>query len=196
MQSTELVGAATKTMNDALQSALGESWDVPSGDVTWSCRDTAAHVADDLFSYASQVLAQPADGYLPIEVVVDKDATNRQLMDAVVMCGALLQNAVVLTPSSSRGWHPNGTSDPHGFAAMGAVEVLVHTYDIAQGLGFEWRPPTDLSRAVLDRLFPDAPEGAPGDVLLYCCGRAPLGTLPRKTSWAWDSSVRAEGADH
>ena len=42
----------------------------------------------------------------------------------------------------------------------------------------------------LARLFPDAPSGDPVDVLLYCCGRAALGELPRQTLWQWDGTVR------
>ena len=77
---------------------------------------------------------------------------------------------------------------------MGNVEVLVHTYDIAQGLGRAWRPPAALCGPVLARLFPHAPAGEPTAVLLYSCGREALGDLPRQQQWAWDSSVRSERA--
>jgi hypothetical protein len=49
-------------------------------------------------------------------------------------------------------------SDPEGFAAMGVVETLVHTHDLAEGLGLAWTPPSDLCSRVLARLFPDAPK--------------------------------------
>jgi hypothetical protein len=54
-----------------------------------------------------------------------------------------------------------------------------------------WLPPSDLSAQILARLFPQAPPGDPVDVLLYCCGRAPLGELPQLPGdWQWDSAVR------
>lgn len=188
-----LVVQGTEAMREALSEVRDRSWEVPAGDLDWSCRATAAHVADDLFSYASQVIAQPAEGYLPIEAVVDPAATNTEILSAVSMCGRLLANAVQLADPGARGWHPYGTSDPDGFAAMGVVEVLVHTFDITQGLGIEWTPPAALCEPVLERLFPKAPSGDPIAVLLYACGRKPLEDLqlPRLSEWTWDSSVRA-----
>jgi hypothetical protein len=81
-----------------------------------------------------------------------------------------------------RAWHW-GPTDATGFAALGVDEVLVHTWDITRGLAVDWRPPPDLSAAVLDRLFPDAPPGDPADVLLWCTGRIALPGRPRLTSW-------------
>jgi hypothetical protein len=187
-----LVTAATQELDRALGPALGADWSVPAGDVEWSCRRTAGHIADDLFSYASQVIAQPREGYLPIEAVLEPDASNEDLVRAVSMCGRLLRHAVEAAAPGDRAWHPYGTSDPEGFAAMGVVETLVHTYDIARGLGLDWRPPPTLCAPVLARLFPEAPDGRPTDVLLYCTGRAELPGLPRLSGWSWDSSVRAD----
>jgi uncharacterized protein (TIGR03083 family) len=182
-------------MTRGLTPALDRDWGVSAGDLDWSCRDTAAHIADDLFSYASQVIAQPAAGYLPIEVVLDPTATNEDLLRAVSMCGSLLAQAVRAADPDARGWHPYGTSDPGGFAAMGVVETLVHTHDIARGLGLEWTPPAQLCAPVLARLFPRAPQGDPSEVLLYCTGRTGLGDRPRLQTWSWDSSVHPS-VDH
>jgi len=41
--------------------------------------------------------------------------------------------------------HVFGASDPEGFAAVGVVETLVHTYGIAQGLRRNGNPPEDLN---------------------------------------------------
>ena len=188
--SPALVSKSTLEMQRALQSSLEADWDRPAGGLDWSCRRTAAHVADDLFSYASQVLAQPLDGYLPVEVTVPDEASPEDLVRSVVMCGELLRLTVASASEDVRAWHPYGTSDPEGFAAMGVVEVLVHTYDITRGLGIDWAPPDDHCEPVLSRLFPDAPEGKPSDVLLWSTGRVPLGDRPRLERWRWDSSVR------
>ena len=184
------IESATDEMRRALAAASDADWSVPAGDVDWSCRHTAGHVADDLFSYASQVIAQPTRGYLPIEATLDPSATPTELLDAVVMCGRLLALAVSAASPDARSWHPSGTSDPEGFAAMGILEVLVHTHDIARGLDVAWVPPDELCGPVVERLFPDAPPGSSAAVLLWCTGRAPLGDLPRQTTWGWDSSVR------
>jgi hypothetical protein len=53
--------------------------------------------------------------------------------------------------------HVFGASDPEGFAAVGVVETLVHTYGTAQGLRRNGNPPEDLSRRARVPLFPDVP---------------------------------------
>lgn len=104
-------------------------------------------------------------------------------------------------PAGSLGWSCRetlehmgdsyGPSDPSGFAAMGVVEVLVHTHDVAAGLGLGWLPPADLCARALGRLFPDAPPGAePWPALLWCTGRADLPGRPAPTTWTWDGSPR------
>ncbi|MFJ7159445.1 hypothetical protein ACIQUQ_31470 [Streptomyces sp. NPDC101118] len=72
---------------------------------------------------------------------------------------------------------------------MGRAEVLLHTFDITQGLGVDWLPPAPRCVAVRDRLFPDAPPGDPADVLLGCTGRGELEGRPRRTSWSWRAAV-------
>jgi Mycothiol maleylpyruvate isomerase N-terminal domain len=181
---------ATAEMRRVLGATADGNWSARAGDLDWSCWETGAHIADDLFSYASQVIAQPAGGYLPIEARIEAGATPSELLESIVMCGGLLALAVSSASPDARAYHPYGTSDPEGFAAMGVVEVLVHAHDIARGLNLAWVPPNDLCSRVLDRLFPDAPTGSPAEVLLWCTGRAALGSLPRETMWRWDSSVR------
>ncbi|EWT02338.1 hypothetical protein N865_06050 [Intrasporangium oryzae NRRL B-24470] len=188
-QMGSLVTAATAETRRAVEPALDRDWDVAAGELDWSCRATAAHIADDLFSYASQVVAHPAAGYLPIEAVIEPGASPEALLQSVVMCGELLRLAVAAGSPDVRAWHPYGVSDPDGFAAMGIVEVLVHTYDITRGLALDWAPPAALCAPVLARLFPDAPAGDPSAALLWCTGRIALPDRPRLQQWRWDSSV-------
>ncbi|GAA2486740.1 hypothetical protein [Terrabacter carboxydivorans] len=188
---SDLVQRAGLEMQAVLLPAADLGWEVRAGDLDWTCLATAAHLADDLFSYASQVIAQPEVGYLPIEAVIEPSAGNAEILRAVQMCGRLLALAVDSMPAEARAWHPYGTSDPEGFAAMGVVEVLVHCYDTTRGLGLDWAPPAECCSPVLERLFPDAPQGDPSEVLLHVTGRAALADRPRLTQWAWDSSVRA-----
>ena len=79
---------------------------------------------------------------------------------------------------------------------MGVAEVLLHTYDIAQGLAVTWLPPTSPSAAVLDRLFPDAPPGDPTQVLLWCTGRGELENFSRRTSWVWKAERPDSAGTH
>jgi hypothetical protein len=187
---SHLITSSTGEARRALNPVLDRDWSVAAGDLAWSCRQTAGHIADDLFSYASQVVARPEDGYLPVEAALDPMATPEGLLRCIVMCGELLRLAVSAAPATARAWHPHGTSDPDGFAAMGITETLVHTYDITRGLGLGWAPPAGPSAAVLARLFPQAPRGDPSAVLLWCTGRTALADRPRLTQWRWDSTVQ------
>jgi hypothetical protein len=136
------------------------NWLCRAGTLDWSCWTTAAHVAHDLLAYAGQLAARPDDAYLPFDLMVRDDASPRDLLRIVTGCGRLLSNALALSEPTARAWHW-GPTDPSGFAALGVNETLMHTYDITQGLGISWHPPESLCRAVLTRLFPDAPAGDP-----------------------------------
>lgn len=48
---------------------------------------------------------------------------------------------------------------------MGVAEILLHTHNIARGLGTDWLPPS-----------------------LLCAGRADMDGLPRRTSWTWQAA--------
>jgi hypothetical protein len=85
-------------------------------------------------------------------------------------------------------------ADAEGFVAMGCDEILVHTGDIADGLGITAAPPTDLCARVLARLFPWAPKGTdPWPTLLWANGRAPLGDRGRlDADWYWQCAPLSE----
>lgn len=163
-------------------------WQGPAGSLEWNCWTTAAHVAHDLLAYAGQVAAQPGSAYLPFDLVIHADAPPRDVLQVVIASGRLLSSALAVAGPDARAWHW-GATDPGGFAALGVKETLVHTYDITRGLGISWLPPESLCAAVLARLFPDAPEGDPVQVLLWSTGRAELEGRPHVTSWILKAAI-------
>ncbi len=163
-------------------------WQGPAGSLEWNCWTTAAHVAHDLLAYAGQVAAQPGSAYLPFDLVIHADAPPRDVLQVVIASGRLLSSALDAAGPDARAWHW-GATDPGGFAALGVNETLLHTYDITQGLGTSWLPPESLCAAVLARLFPDAPEGDPVQVLLWSTGRAELEDRPHVTSWILKAAI-------
>ncbi|WP_406380703.1 VOC family protein [Streptomyces sp. NBC_01618] len=191
--------------------ALGESpvddWLVPAGTLEWNCWETTEHLSDDLFSYAAQLGPQrpPLDAYVPFRwnaehqggpanaVFADRSAGPAGLLRTLEASGALLAAMVRTASPELRSYHPYGVSDPEGFAAMGIVETLVHTHDLAAGLGVPWTPPAGLCDRVLARLFPNAPKDADRwAVLLWATGRAELPGRPRVTSWQWHGAPLEE----
>jgi hypothetical protein len=185
---------AVAEMSRVLGPHGAEDWDVAAGSLDWSCVDTAAHVAHDLLAYAGQVAARPTDGYLPFDLTVRAGTAPRDVLTVVAAVGSLLGSAVATADPRTRGWHW-GPTDTVGFLALGVNEVLVHTWDITEGLGVVWLPPAALCAPVLRRLFPDAPPGDPARVLLWCTGRAELDDRPRRTSWALTAAEPDRGGE-
>jgi hypothetical protein len=188
----------------ALSRAPADAWGNTAGSLEWDCWETVEHIADDLFAYATQLTpATPEGGYIPIAMTstrpggaesaihVDRENGAASLLQAVEACAALLVAMVTTTSPDTRAWHPHGTSDPEGFAAMGVAETLIHGHDAALGLGVPWQPPADLCARVLDRIFPDAPaDSLPWAALLWASGRAELPDRPRLDDWRWYSEPR------
>jgi hypothetical protein len=199
---TESVRLAMEAFGDVPDDA----WDVPAGGLEWSCWETVEHMADDTFVYAAQ-LSPSAGGttlkYPPMysfarrpggpdnTVHVERDQGTRGLLRVLDACGGLLAAVVATAPADRIAYHVYGASNPSGFAAMGVVETLVHTYDVALGLGLDFSAPEDLCRRGLDRLFPDVPRDFEAwPTLLWATGRATLPGQGRRTGWRWDGTPR------
>ncbi|MFL6125542.1 maleylpyruvate isomerase N-terminal domain-containing protein [Actinophytocola sp.] len=178
-----------------------DKWDVPAGTLEWTCWETVEHVADDLFFYATQIgcCASPREvpfGYGPrreggpaLTITARREAGPDGLLQVLEACGALLTAVVRTAAPQARAYHIFGEGDPEGFAAMGSLEVLVHTHDIAAGLGVPWQPPADLCARVLARLFPDVtPADDPWLTLLWATGRHDLPDRAHRTEWRWHSA--------
>lgn len=188
-----------------LREAPAAAWNRRAGSLEWDCWETVEHLSDDLFAYAVQLgpRTPPLDREVPFRcesrrpggpenaVHADRAAGPDGLLETLEASGALLVAMVRTTPPEVRAYHGFGVSDPEGFAAMGVVETLVHTHDLAEGLALEWAPPADLCERVLARLFPDAPPATDHwPALLWATGRAELPGRPRRTTWRWHGAPR------
>lgn len=201
------VRLALTTLRGASAGTTAAEWERPAGTLTWSCWETAEHLADDLFAYAAQIgpEAPPLDKEVPFRwerrreggpanvTYADPAGGVTGLLRVLESCGAMLAALVRTAPADRRAYHCFGISDAAGFAAMGIVEVLVHTHDIARGLGVPWNPPAGLCDRVLARLFPDAPTDTERwPTLLWATGRGGLPGRERLTSWRWCAGVPGE----
>lgn len=186
--------AAARASVSALTGYTDLDWQqVPAAELEWSCWQTTLHMVDCLYFYACQIVYANPDGYLCTELALDDSASPPRLLAALSAHAELLHRIALSADPEVRAHHNYGVSDAAGFAAMGVAETLIHTFDVVRGLnpGDPWRPPAALAAPVIARLFPQAPAGEPADVLLYCCGRAALGDLPRQAEWQWDGRVRS-----
>ncbi|MEV8635805.1 maleylpyruvate isomerase N-terminal domain-containing protein [Streptosporangium sp. NPDC051023] len=202
------VEQAVRLAATTLREALAADWDAKAGSLRWSCWETVEHLADDLFSYAAQLgpRTPPLDDHVPFVwtrqkpegpanvIFAERRLGPAGLLQVLEASGALLVAMVRTASPETRAFHIFGVADPEGFAAMGLVETLVHTHDVAEGLGVTWEPPADLCARVLTRLFPDAPADTDRwHTLLWATGRSELPGRPRLTSWRWYGAPRSTG---
>ncbi|MER6298919.1 maleylpyruvate isomerase N-terminal domain-containing protein [Kitasatospora sp. NPDC001539] len=187
-----VVEAAAVTTG-VLERAAGADWSRRPAGSDWSARATLDHLALGLLGYAGLLTVRPTDRYITLFGSLDPAAPIPHCLEGLRIAAGLLATTVRATPPAARAWHPWGHSDGPGFAAMGVVELLVHTWDLAGAFGLGWQPPEHLAGPAVDRLFPEAPRGhGPAETLLWCTGRATLPGHPRRPAdgWQWDGRVR------
>ncbi|MFE9773942.1 GNAT family N-acetyltransferase [Streptomyces sp. NPDC005931] len=164
---------------------------VRAGRLEWSCRETALHIAEALIGYAGQLAGREADGYAPFEIALEEGTDNAGALRVIGTTAALLAAAVRTTPRAVRAFHPYPFrhANREGFAAMGVAEVLLHTHDIAEGLGIPHEPPAELCSFVLTRIFPHVRPGpSPWRTLLWATGRGDLPDREPVTAWRWSNN--------
>ncbi|CAM5705098.1 hypothetical protein SALBM311S_06253 [Streptomyces alboniger] len=130
--------------------------------------------------------------YVPFEITVEDGTDNAGLLDAIEATGALLAATVRTTPREVRAFHPYPfrSANREGFAAMGVAEVLLHTHDIAEGLGLPYEPPAGLAEYVLTGIFPHVRPGPDlWRTLLWATGRGELPGRARLTEWRWSNNL-------
>jgi uncharacterized protein (TIGR03083 family) len=185
--------AAVAVSRTALEPALDRDWEVRAGDLDWSCRRTLDHIADALLLYTVH-LATRATARRPPPRNGDSGAKPGELLTAVESIAAAFAEVARAAPPGTRAFHPAGMADVSGFLAMGCEEILVHTWDIAEGLGVPFTPPAELCVRIVGRIFPWAPADAPPwDALRWAAGRIALPTHDRLgPDWYWHCAPLTE----
>jgi len=168
-----------------LESVVDADWTTPVPDLEFSVAGIVAHAAEGCLWYAIDLAAGGRD-LQSVEHRVTTDGSNRDLIETLTSYACVVAAVIETSPDSARGFHPMGTADPSGFAAMACDEMLIHTDDAARGLGIAFRPRGELARSVLRRLFPWVTPGDDAwDRLRWANGRIALGGNERLTGWAW-----------
>ncbi|MFJ5777541.1 GNAT family N-acetyltransferase [Streptomyces sp. NPDC093094] len=199
----ERVEEAAASCAALLRTVVGKDWEnTRAGDLEWSCRFTATHVASDFIGYAGNLAGRARSAYVPFDITVDGDengnyrADNAGLIDVVTTTGALFAATLRTTRREVRAFHPYPfrSANRDGFAAMGIAEALLHTHDIARGFDVPYEAPAELAEYVLTTIFPTVRPGpAPWPTLLWATGRGDLPGRERVTRWHWTNNhvVRA-----
>jgi uncharacterized protein (TIGR03083 family) len=178
----EAIGATRQ----ALTPALDADWEARAGSLDWTCRQTLDHVANALLFYAAHLATRSRERRSPLRNG-DPSLPPAGLLSAAEAAAAILAEVVRAAPPGTRGYHSAGLADASGFVAMGCTEILVHTSDVAEGLGVPFEPPAALPSRVLRRIFPWAPEDDDAwATLRWASGRTALGERERLAAdWYW-----------
>ncbi|MFS8101189.1 hypothetical protein LFM09_29105 [Lentzea alba] len=172
------------TARDCVQ-VLGELPDFSrrAHGLEWSCRETLDHVVEGLLGYTALVATRAQHRWTSLLGSLRPGLPIEHCLEGVTTAATLLSHVTAADPGA-RAWHPWGTSDASGFAAMGITELMMHTHDITRAHGVDWRP--ERCAPVVERLFPDAPTHSdPFELLLWCTGRGELPDVPRRVQWQW-----------
>lgn len=160
--------------------------DGPAGDLTKTCREILEHIALMPFQWATRVATRSQENDYCVGLAGPIEGTARAVLGTFDAGLAVFGDVVSAMPASARSAHSAGLADSVGWAAMICDEVLVHSWDIAQGVGGEFVMPEALCQAVLERLFPWAgSDGKPSQRLLMVNGRRSLGDRPPIPDWVW-----------
>ncbi len=170
----------------ALRPHLDADWSVPVPGLDFTVSSVLAHVTIGPLWYALDLWAGPADS-AHFELGYADDAPPLGLLAGLTQSAQVCAAAIDAAPPDLRGFHPSGSPDRTGFAAMACAELLIHTDDALRGLSTRLTAPDSLAAAVLDRLFPgEPPGGSPWQSLLWAHERPTRLTRPREPGkWRW-----------
>ena len=191
------VVSAADELAKVLASTTSMDWESQTPDLAWTQTQTAIHTMRACLEYSYQVVGKKLDTYQPVLFERKESATPADYLLMIPTAARVLSRVVATAEPEDRAWHAYGESDPIGFAAMGVVEVSVHTYDLAKGFGMKFTPLDAPSEFAITRLFADTVETNSeftqeswGKQLLWYAGRIELAGLARREGWKWNGRVR------
>jgi hypothetical protein len=187
------VRAAAELCRRVLEPALGADWSVAVPELEFTVATVVAHAAEVPLWYSVDLWS--AQENAAFEVKVLPASSKESLLASLLAASSALAAGVDAAPAETRGYHPFGSPDPDGFAAMACDELLVHVDDAARGLGLPFDPDRRLAAAVLARLFPWHPVGPDDDpwrVLLWANGRIELPGRVQQSRWRWQCAPLSE----
>lgn len=180
------VREALAACTSALRPHLDADWSVPVPGLDFTVSSVLAHATLGPLWYALDLWGGETDaGRFSLSVAEDAPpaALLAGLTQATLVCAAAIDAA----PPGLLGFHPMGSPDRSGFAAMACAELLVHTDDALRGLSTRLTVAGPLAEAVLTRLFPAvAPGPDPWQSLLWAHDRPSHVTGSRDAGrWRW-----------
>ena len=194
VEAASYLDLVSEELSHTLLPTINHDWEISTPDLDWTQSQTAIHTMRACLEYSYQVVGKRMDSYQPVLFEKKDKATPAEYLPMITTASRILQKAVKDSEVTDRAWHSYGTSDPTGFAAMGVVEVSVHTYDLAKGFGIQFIPNNAAAEFAIERLFSGTTEyptfKTHGELLLWLAGRIELSGKPRRQGWKWNGTPR------
>lgn len=133
----------------AWRSAADRDWSVPAGSLTWTCADTAGHTVDTVLAPAIFLASRRVDDYPSYGISTPgPDAAPAVLIEALQTAARILVAVVADASPDVRAviWRRPRVEvrGPADFLPRAGLELILHAYDVCQGLGVPFTPPHDL----------------------------------------------------
>jgi hypothetical protein len=170
--SPEDFSALSRLVLETWRSGVDRDWLVPAGTLEWSCWKTADHTVDCVFSYAFFLASRRQDTYPPFgELHALPNAAPTDIVDGLQAAATMLSAVIATTEPEARAviglWPHAQTGTPRDFAARGALEMILHAYDVCTGLKIAFDPPNDVCARLRDYVCE-----WPGQALLPATGHS------------------------
>jgi hypothetical protein len=171
--------SAANAVLSTLRPLLHEDWSAQAGTLDWTCWQTLDHMVDCVFSYALQLASRAPQGFPPLgELHGLPEAQAGDLLVALTGITELFGTFLRFVPTDVEASDGVVALKPDDWAARAAYELLIHTHDIATGLGTSFFPPLAIASWVVDSpnlWMLDRTAASPGgdawESLLMCSGR-------------------------
>jgi hypothetical protein len=167
---------------ETLDRRVNLDWSAPAGSLDWSCWQTVDHVIDCVFSYAFQLASRGQHGFLPFqELHAMPEAKPSELVTGLRGITELFSGLLGSVSHDAEASDGVLMLDVDDWAVRAAYEMLLHTHDVALGLGARFDPPQPVCAWVMasPKLWMLDRENAttnasPWEALLVGSGRAPV----------------------
>jgi hypothetical protein len=123
-------------------------WTALAGTLGWTCDRTARHALDSVWAPAIFLASRRTTAYPPLELSVASEATPddyHECLRAVVNTVVGVVSTMAPDVQAIIRRRPVETAGPDDFPARSALELILHTYDIATGLRLPFDPPRELT---------------------------------------------------
>jgi hypothetical protein len=170
----------------AWQDGLNRDWSARAGSLTWTCVRTADHTVDTVLAPAVFLASRKLDDYPSYGISTPgPDAAPAVLVEALQTATRILTAVVGDATAEVRAviWRRPRveTRGPADFPPRAGLELILHGYDVCQGLGVPFTPPADLCARLREHTR-DWPMWA-----------SPGWSPPTNTPDAWTDLLRASG---